>query len=166
MACNVRILILFWAILSIFVGACILYSNAFWFCNNTGRRKAPFHVSIELMIGLGTASLGWTVKQRRRLLVHITLDKVSVFPVSIPPEDLPSKKTLAMMMAWVRKLCGLQVLHRVNWLCFPSFYSNIYDLAYSQNSQVRAKYKITRFSVVTWARVSRCVKLRLDGNCK
>ena len=83
------------------------------------------------MIGLGTASLGWTVEQRRRqrigplaLLVHITLDKVSVFPVSIPPEDLPSKKTwhLAMMMAWVRELCGLQVLHRVNWLCFPSFY--------------------------------------------
>ena len=27
------------------------------------------------------------------LLVHITLDKVRVFPVSIPPEDLPSKKT-------------------------------------------------------------------------
>ena len=26
----------------------------------------PFHVSIELMIGLGTASLGWTVEQRRR----------------------------------------------------------------------------------------------------
>ena len=63
------------------------------------------------------------------LLVHIMLDKVSVFPVSIPPEDLPSKKTwhLAMIMAWVRELCGLQVLHRVNWLCFPSFYSNIYD---------------------------------------
>ena len=57
------------------------------------------------------------------------LDKVSVFPVSIPPEDLPSKKTwhLAMMMAWVRELCGLQVLHCVNWLCFLSFYSNIYD---------------------------------------
>ena len=34
-----------------------------------------------------------------------------------------------MMMAWVRELCGLQVLHCVNWLCFLSFYSNIYDLA-------------------------------------
>ena len=55
---------------------------------------------------------------------------VSVFPVSILPEDLPSKKTwhLAMMMAWVRELCGLQVLHCVNWLCFLSFYSNIYDM--------------------------------------
>ena len=30
-----------------------------------------------------------------------------------------------MMMAWVREL---QVLRRVNWLCFPSFYSNIYGL--------------------------------------
>ena len=60
MACTVRILILFWAILSTYVGACILYSNAFWFCNASlrGEKKVPFHVSIELMIGLGTASLG------------------------------------------------------------------------------------------------------------
>ena len=70
MTCNVRILILFWAILSIYVGACILYSNAFWFYNNMllygEKKKVPFHVSIELMIGLGTANLGWTVEQRRQ----------------------------------------------------------------------------------------------------
>ena len=30
------------------------------------------------------------------------------------------------MVAWVRELCGLQVLGRVNWLRFLSFYSNIY----------------------------------------
>ena len=29
------------------------------------------------------------------LLVHITLGKVRVFPVSIPPHDLPSKKTVS-----------------------------------------------------------------------
>ena len=32
------------------------------------------------------------------------------------------------MVAWVRELCGLQVLGRVNWLRFLSFYSNIYGL--------------------------------------
>ena len=98
----------------------------------------PFHVSIELMIGLGTCKfrLDCRIKKKAKdgplaLPVHITLDKVRVFPVSIPPEDLPSKKTwhLAMMMAWVRELCGLQVLHRVNWLCFLSFYSIIYGFS-------------------------------------
>ena len=29
------------------------------------------------------------------------------------------------MVAWVRELCGLQVLGHVNWLRFLSFYSNI-----------------------------------------
>ena len=30
------------------------------------KKQVPFHVSIELMIGLGTASLGWTVELRRQ----------------------------------------------------------------------------------------------------
>ena len=38
----------------------------------------------------------------------------------------------AMMVAWVRELCGQQVLGRVNWLRFLSDYSNIYGIAISQ----------------------------------
>ena len=141
MACNVRILILFWAILSIYVGACILYSNAFWFCNNMllygEKKKGAVSCLYRTDDRTGHCKFRLDCRTKKKakdgplaLPVHKTLDKVRVFPVSIPPEDLPSKKTwhLAMMMTWVRELCGLQVLHRVNWLCFPSFYSNIYAL--------------------------------------
>ena len=122
MACNVRILILFWAILSIYVGACILYSNAFWFviiCFFTERKKGAVSCLYRTDDRTGHCKFRLDCRTKKNtkdgpiaLLVHIMLDEVRVFLVSIPPEDLPSKKTwhLAMIMAWVRELCGLQVL--------------------------------------------------------
>ena len=99
MACNVRIVILFWFILSIYVGACILYSNAFWFflilLLYGEKKKVPLHVSIELMNRTGHCKFRLDCRTKKNandgllaLPVHIPLDTVSVFPVSIPLEGL------------------------------------------------------------------------------
>ena len=98
MACSMRIFILLWAILRIYVGHIFYTATHFGFgiiSFFTGRKKRCHFMS--LLIGLhGHCKFRLDTRTKKKtkdgplaLPVHTPLDKVSVFPVSIPLEDLP-----------------------------------------------------------------------------
>ena len=67
------------------------------FASLQGERKVPLHVSIELMNQTGHCKFRLDCRTKKAndgllaLPVHIPLDTVSVFPVSISLEGLPLK---------------------------------------------------------------------------
>ena len=63
-----------------------------------GENKVPLHVSIDLMNRTGHSKFRLDCRTKRKtkdgpfaLSVCIPLDKVSLFPISIPLKDLPLK---------------------------------------------------------------------------
>ena len=67
----------------------------------------PFHVCIELMNQTGHSKFRLDCRTKKKtkdgpfaLPAHIPLDKVSLFPVSIPLKDLPLKVCMQSTLFW------------------------------------------------------------------